>query len=484
MIKKLWPLALILSGCASAPTRGGGGLMQGGATGGGGSTVLVPSADSRPSIQAPAPRGRLAVVLSRKNVDPIDIYVPRYPRPFPIDVSEAILEDAKSAYGAAFESVDSVTTVPRAGYDYVIEPELTDLRLEANVASFGLATQFTLSAAVRATLTTIDGAPLWVHEARSSRYGGNWPSMWTGSAAEISQKAFPPLTDASGKAVSDALKKSAEELFRKGIPGTPAARVAQAAPAAVPAAPRAPRSDVDELPAAGPRRAGHAVIIGVESYREKLPKADYAAADAKLVAEYAKRVLGIPEENVAVLSNDRATRGDFEKYFERWLPNRVEAGDEVFVYYSGHGAPDPKTGEAFLVPYDADPTYIKETGYPIKRLYENLSKLKAKRVTLAMDSCFSGSGGRSVIAKGARPLVGAVTAAVPAQLTVLSASGGDQVSNSYEEKGHGLFTYFLLKGLKQKGGDLKAAFEYLKPEVSRVARREYNADQTPEWRGK
>ncbi|MBI3288547.1 MAG: peptidase C14, partial [Elusimicrobia bacterium] len=53
----------------------------------------------------------------------------------------------------------------------------------------------------------------------------------------------------------------------------------------------------------------------------------------------------------------------------------------------------------------------------------------------------------------------------------------------YQEKGHGLFTYFFLKGLKLKGGDVKAAFDYLRPEVTRTARRELNADQEPQWKG-
>jgi uncharacterized caspase-like protein len=135
------------------------------------------------------------------------------------------------------------------------------------------------------------------------------------------------------------------------------------------------------------------------------------------------------------------------------------------------------------VPYDGDPTYIDQTGYAVDRLYAQLAKLPAKSVTVAMDSCFSGAGGRSVLAKGARPLVSvAVGGALPAKLTVLSASAGDQISNSYQEKGHGLFTYFLLKGLKERGPDMKGVFEYLKPEVARTARRELNSDQDPQWR--
>lgn len=261
------------------------------------------------------------------------------------------------------------------------------------------------------------------------------------------------------------------------IPAVPVA----AAPA-VPAAPVAKKSDIDDLPAAvKPDPTAVALVIGIERYRESLPKADFAAADARLAAAYFKRVLGVQDENLALLVDDRATRTDLAKHIEQWLPNHAEKDGKVFVYFSGHGAPEPAKGDSYLVPYDADPAYIKQTGYSIKSLYAQLAKLPVKSVVVVMDSCFSGAGGRSVLAKGARPLVNLKTDVVPAKLTVISASAGDQISNSYQEEGHGLFTYFLLKGLKEKG-DFKGAYDYLGPEVSRVARRRYNSDQTPQWR--
>lgn len=273
-----------------------------------------------------------------------------------------------------------------------------------------------------------------------------------------------------------------ERVFRGFGPVGPPVAAVQIAP---PPGERAlPVTDLDQLPSAtAARPRSHAIVIGIERYRENLPKADFAARDAKLTAEYFKRVLGVPAENLALLVDDRATNVDFQKYFERWLPNRVKEGDEVFIYFSGHGSPNPAKGDAYLVPYDGDPTYIEQTGYSVKRMYDHLAQLPAKRVVVAMDSCFSGAGGRSVLAKGARPLVSLQTAEVPTRITVLSASAGDQISNSYQEKGHGLFTYYFLKGLKEKGADFRAVYGYLKPEVARVAREQYNADQDPQWRG-
>ncbi len=254
------------------------------------------------------------------------------------------------------------------------------------------------------------------------------------------------------------------------------------------------KSDVDSLPPAKTRinNKDYAVVIGIEQYRQKLPKADFSVSDAKLVSAYLSKVMGYPEENIVTLTNEYATKSDFEKYFEQWLMNHAEKDSTIFIYYSGHGAPNPKTGDAYLVPYDGDPSFIAQTGYPLKKLYETLGKLPAKEIIVALDSCFSGAGGRSVLAKGARPLVMNLqdNMVLSKNLTILSASSGEQISSTYDEKGHGLFTYFLLKGIKDEDvvkldGSIKIddLFGYIKPQVERIARRQYNNEQTPQLIG-
>jgi len=251
------------------------------------------------------------------------------------------------------------------------------------------------------------------------------------------------------------------------------------------------KSDVDELPIikAKSNKNSYAIVIGIENYRQKLPKADFAVSDAKLMSEYLSKAMGYPEENIVTLINENATKSDFEKYFEKWLLNNAEKDSTVFIYYSGHGAPNPKTGDAYMVPYDGDPSFIDQTGYSLKRMYDILGKLPAKNIIVALDSCFSGAGGRSVIAKGSRPLVMNLqtVGALAANMTVLSASSGEQTSSTYDEKGHGLFTYFMLKGIKNEDvtrpdGSLKIddLYSYIKPQVERIARKQYNNEQTPQ----
>jgi hypothetical protein len=254
------------------------------------------------------------------------------------------------------------------------------------------------------------------------------------------------------------------------------------------------KSDVDELPAVIVKhnKNAYAIVIGIEQYRQRLPKADFAVNDAMTVTNYLSKVMGYPEQNIITLTGEHAAKSDLEKYFEKWLWNNVEKDSTVFVYFSGHGAPNPQTGDAYLVPYDGDPSFIEQTGYSLKRLYESLNKLPAKEIIVALDSCFSGAGGRSVIAKGARPLVMNLQSNVvlSKSITVMSASSNEQISSTYDEKGHGLFTYFMLKGIKnedvvKQDGSIAISdlFGYLKPQVERIARKQYNNEQTPQLIG-
>ena len=225
-----------------------------------------------------------------------------------------------------------------------------------------------------------------------------------------------------------------------------------------------------------------AVVIGVEDY-QSLPKADYAERDAAAVHAHLL-ALGYPERNVAYLTGPRAGKAALEKYIESWLPERVTDSSKVFVFFSGHGAPDIKSASAYLMPWDGDAKFADSTGYPVKRLYEKLNGLKARRIVVAMDSCFSGAGGRSVIPKGTRPLVGKLKDEDAGRVVVMTASAGDEISGGADSEGHGLFTYHLLDALQQLKGRATVSELYgaLKTKVQDAARRDHR-DQTPQLLG-
>lgn len=239
------------------------------------------------------------------------------------------------------------------------------------------------------------------------------------------------------------------------------------------------RSDVDAVPdlKAAPRSDAYAVVIGIENY-QGLPKSDYSRKDAETMKGYLT-ALGFQERNIEMIVDERATKSAMQKAVEAWLPNQTTNNSTIFVYFSGHGAPEPATGESYIVPYDGDPNYLAVTGYPLKRLYEQLGRVKASEIIVVLDSCFSGSGGRSVLAKGARPLVMvAATEKLPPAMAVMMASQGNQISTSSAEKGHGVFTYYFLKAIKEGKTDLAGIYEAIKPQVEDAARR-LNVRQSP-----
>ncbi|MCX5794882.1 MAG: ankyrin repeat domain-containing protein [Elusimicrobia bacterium] len=232
----------------------------------------------------------------------------------------------------------------------------------------------------------------------------------------------------------------------------------------------------------------YAVIVGIENYRQTgIPAVDFAARDAQTMRTYLTHSLGFDSKNVVLLQNGQANKTDLEKYFGTWMKNRVSPNSRVFIYFAGHGAPNPTTGESYLVPYDGDPSYTEDTAYPLQRLYDNLARLPTNNITVILDACFSGQGGRSIIAKGTRPFVTVSAAAnIGSNTIILSATGGKQISATYPEGQHGLLTYFLLKGLQgdadiNHDGRITTAnlFNYIRPNVEREARKQ-NIEQVPQ----
>ena len=306
---------------------------------------------------------------------------------------------------------------------------------------------------------------------------------------KAAEGAQAPAVSTATLALLEELKHREEDLSRR--EAELKAREAKLAAAAASAPVLALTDDVDTPPKQGAPSSDEnfAVVIGVEKYRDIEVPAEFAERDARTVALYLRDYLGFPEQNIKILTGDRATRSDFAKILELWLPLQVTPESRVFFYYSGHGAPDPKSQEAYLLPYDGDPKALEMTAYPLKRLYEKLAALSAKEVTVSLDSCFSGAGGRSVIAQGARPLMTHLDTGKlerKSKLTVFAAASGEEITGSYEPQKHGLFTYYFLRGLRgdaDANGDgfvsLAEEYSYLKKNVSREANRS-SREQTPQ----
>ncbi len=266
------------------------------------------------------------------------------------------------------------------------------------------------------------------------------------------------------------------------------ARLAQGGAAGPPAAPPGEpvvSAALAPRPGATKRTTALALVIGVERYRRDLPPATGAAADARLFADHAEVALGIPRRNIRLLLDADATKSSIDAELDEWLPKNARRSGDVFFFFAGHGAPDPTGGKTYLVPWDADPKFIKKQGVAVDRVYAALGALPTTSAFAFVDACFSGAGGRSVLAPGTRPLVREKAANIrSARLGVLSAAGPDQITGA-APGGNGLFSHYLLRGLNgeaDESGDgvvtLAELAEFTRTRVADDARRE-NRDQTP-----
>ncbi|MFC1547865.1 caspase domain-containing protein [Candidatus Neomarinimicrobiota bacterium] len=257
-----------------------------------------------------------------------------------------------------------------------------------------------------------------------------------------------------------------------------------------------PTSDIDiEIPAttlSNPSAVG--VVIGITKYAHPdVPQVDYARRDARLMREYLIQTMGYREENIITAIDEEATKASFNRIFEGQLANYITPGEsDVFIYYSGHGAPDVENASAYFVPHDADPNYASQTGYSLDQFYRQLNDLDVRSMTVVLDACFSGGSEAGMLIQEASPIFISVEnpAANLSNGVVLTSSSGDQISSWYREKGHGLFTYFFLKGLRgEADGDQdgkvtsEEVFGYLMENVPYLARRLFNREQIPQLMG-
>lgn len=261
-----------------------------------------------------------------------------------------------------------------------------------------------------------------------------------------------------------------------------------------------PYSDVDKnIPVSHrPNPDAIAVVIGNQHYQGDIPPVDYAIQDATAVRYYLINTLGYQEGNILAVND--ATQAKFLSLFgaednpRGRLYNLVKPNlSDVFIYYSGHGAPDSDSSKAFFVPVDADPNSIKLNGYPLDTFYRNLGRLPARRITVVIDACFSGASQQGMIIKAASPIFVECRAPLSPNTCALMSGAEGQISSWFPDQRHGLFTYFFLKGLRGAAdldGNKTITFSemhhYLSDSTTGVpywARRLHNREQIPAFRG-
>ncbi|MCX4330663.1 MAG: caspase family protein [Muribaculaceae bacterium] len=216
-------------------------------------------------------------------------------------------------------------------------------------------------------------------------------------------------------------------------------------------------ADVDiNIPETGLKRNNTCVVIisNEEYYNKDIPKVDFARRDGEIFREYCRKTLGVPDEQIHFCTD--APMGIMKKEVD-YLQRRcgIDPGKvDVIFYYAGHGLPNPTESRSYLLPYDGE-NGDYSTCYDLEHLYAQFDAMNARSVTVFLDACFSGrKRGNGMISAGRYVHKKEADVKAKGNTVVFSAASNDEAALPYDEKGHGMFTYHLLKILQESRGDI------------------------------
>jgi len=211
-----------------------------------------------------------------------------------------------------------------------------------------------------------------------------------------------------------------------------------------------------------------ALLVGIDEYEHDITPLRFAVTDVKAVAAALVESLAFPMENVLVMTSDVKSglnRPDNANVIQRldFLARRVGKNDTFLFYFSGHGF-QRENGRHFLGTVNARLSSIELlqiTSLSMELLREKMSKVQAQRIVFMIDAC------RTDPEQGKSDKDNPLTDDFTRSLQVVARAGGAGVAGtavfyacskgerSYEwpEKQHGVFTYYLLEGLRGKAAD-------------------------------
>lgn len=198
-----------------------------------------------------------------------------------------------------------------------------------------------------------------------------------------------------------------------------------------------------------------AVVIGNENYAKEI-KVSYALNDARIFKQYLQKTLGLPANNIHY--DENATYGQILEAL-KWVSDVTKAYNgqaKVIFYYAGHGMPDEQTKSAYILPVDGNSTNVA-TSIKLAEVYSKLTQYPSQSVAVFLDACFSGATRETteaMLAEGRSVKIKPRSEALSGNIVVFSATTGEETALPLKEKQHGMFTYFLLKKLKESKGNI------------------------------
>ena len=260
--------------------------------------------------------------------------------------------------------------------------------------------------------------------------------------------------------------------------------VAEIAVTAGVSSPPAPPAQPPSQPAPAPSTVAptgvspnsYALLIGVGAYRHLRPLAR-TTTDARDLYDLLAQA-GYPAANLALLLDEQATKAAISDRLD-WLARRAGTDDTVVVFFSGHGAQRVggfEPGE-YLCPVEADWYNLRGTAISDEEFTTALRAIRAGRIAVFLDACHSGGVGEpkdaALQVKSGLSEAAYTRMAQGRGRVVVASCRPDEVSWELPGIRNGLFTHYLLEGLRGASADRDATvrifnlFDYVSRQVPR-----------------
>ncbi len=214
------------------------------------------------------------------------------------------------------------------------------------------------------------------------------------------------------------------------------------------------------------------LLVGVNKYQyESLPALRYSALDCQGLGEaLAEATQGFPHKEV-IIHHDFVAQVPHLKTVRTSLKQIVSEAkpqDTILFYFSGHGVLEPNSQQAVLCLADTEKGNLLDTSLGLQELLQMLGNSSAHQQLVWLDACHSGG----MTLRGSRgqgvPLLNPTVQLVEVLRQRAAQSKGfyallscDQTQQSWEfpELGHGVFTYYLMQGLRGEAADSQGVID-------------------------
>ncbi|HET7437107.1 MAG TPA: caspase family protein [Thermoanaerobaculia bacterium] len=237
-----------------------------------------------------------------------------------------------------------------------------------------------------------------------------------------------------------------------------------------------------------PRGAVWLAVVGVSQYQDAaVPNLQFATEDASAISAYYHGI-GVPSDHITELLNEQATLPNIKRRLGTDLVrNATNPDDLVILYFAGHGEMEGDRSSAdadgyskYLLPHDTNAADLFGSALSMEELSRILQRLRPERVVLLIDTCFSGAAGGRTPYEPNAPARGVISEEYLARIAnagkgriIITASGSHEVAQESTAIRHGVFTYYLLEGLRGAADqdhdgkiDVDELYKYVSQKVS------------------